>query len=396
MYLWRRLTTNVLSALPNRETVLSYLGNIFVMLPSTIELSNRPITINCILETQLYDKEYQCCDSMMITQDDDNDTVVSCSLLIGDIKNKQQRRRLTQLGICVLGIYSSYLYYASLQEDVFTFVPTHSDEKFTFIWFLQFIEAFMNTLFAFTGFVIGSALSKSHSDHTSRLPRNLHMVDIRTSCTHAPIFSCAYCSRRTHFNNTSRHYILFHKHIYFSICGVAQVTSKACMSMSLVSGVSFPVAMLGKSAKCAPVMVAQLLSTKNTRYTTRQYIQVINVVLGTALVTIGSTQSTIITTKSSSSSTSTPFGLFFIFLSLVLDGITGGFQQKLKQYDCNHDDSKTSTHSLSLSLQFMLCTNFYMSLVAFIASFFIVQDGSNGWMYLKQHTEVARLIFRFA
>ena len=335
------------------------------------------------------------------------------TVITGDPYNIQKRINYVKLGICVLGIYSSYLYYGSLQEDVFTFIPSRHSSKFTAVWFLQFLEAAANAILASIGFALWSMISTNectkihrgiqpdwgrvvthplgkeglatnrNTIHSTKMTRRI--VSYCGSLTCSVFSTVVSCPR----HGSSR--FKMRKQIYFCICGLTQVTSKAFMSMSLVSGVSFPVVILGKSAKCAPVMLAQLaFDTK--RYTVRQYIQVTAVICGTALVSFGATSSNTITTtndESSSSSASTRLGLLFILVSLICDGITGGFQNKLKEY-LNVDAT-----SGTVSFQLMVNTNMYMAIIAAIISFLVVQDGYDGWLYCTQQAQVLRLICRF-
>merc|ERR1711977_582023 len=48
------------------------------------------------------------------------------------------------------GIYAAFLYYGSLQEDVFRYASEEGD-KFTQVWFLQVLEALCNVVVGFQG-----------------------------------------------------------------------------------------------------------------------------------------------------------------------------------------------------------------------------------------------------
>ena len=132
------------------------------------------------------------------------------------------------------GIYAAFLYYGSLQEDVFRYEV--NGERFTYAWFLMVIEALANIIVGYIGLV-----------YTGRTP-NLPLKP-------------------------------------FAISGMTQVTSKACTSLALASGLSFPVATLAKSAKMAPVMAGSLL-LGGARYNLRDYLQVAMIIAGTAMVCI--------------------------------------------------------------------------------------------------------------
>jgi len=56
---------------------------------------------------------------------------------------------LVQLLIGVGGIYASFLYYGSLQEDVLTYKAA-TGEKFEYPWLLQVLEAAANVVLGFT------------------------------------------------------------------------------------------------------------------------------------------------------------------------------------------------------------------------------------------------------
>ncbi|GMI30587.1 hypothetical protein TeGR_g2131 [Tetraparma gracilis] len=167
------------------------------------------------------------------------------------------------------GIYAAFLYYGSLQEDVFRFVGASGD-KFTQAWFLQVLEALANVLVGFLGMKASGA--------TPNLPLR-----------------------------------------EFAISGTTQVSAKAFTSLALANGLSFPVATLAKSGKMVPVMIGSLL-LGGSSYTLREYLQVAMIVAGTAIVGLGK----------KSGGENSALGVAFIALSLVCDGVTGGVQKKLK------------------------------------------------------------------
>lgn len=134
------------------------------------------------------------------------------------------------------GIWSAYLYYGSLQEDVFRYRGADG-EAFTQAWFLQFLEALANVIVGYIGRII-----------TVGVP-NLPLQP-------------------------------------FFFSGATQVSSKAFTSLALANGLSFPVATLAKSGKMAPVMMGQLL-LGGARYSLRDYLQVTAIILGTAILSLG-------------------------------------------------------------------------------------------------------------
>ena len=65
------------------------------------------------------------------------------------------------------GIYAAFLYYGSLQEDVFRYAA-EDGSKFTEVWFLQVLEAAFNVVVGFLGLQIAGG--------TKGLPQPLFAV----------------------------------------------------------------------------------------------------------------------------------------------------------------------------------------------------------------------------
>ena len=170
------------------------------------------------------------------------------------------------------GIYAAFLYYGSLQEDVFRYQV--DGQSFKEVWFLQVLEAAMNVVVGFIGLMLTGGSSPG-------LPLRL------LGCT-----------------------------------GATQVLAKYCTNAALAYGVSFPVVTLAKSGKMVPVMLGSLLLGGAT-YTLRQYLQVAAIVGGTAIVSMSSKRKT-------SAGTGTALGLACISASLCFDGFTGGIQKRVK------------------------------------------------------------------
>lgn len=169
------------------------------------------------------------------------------------------------------GIYAAFLYYGTLQEDVFHY-KAQDGSMFKAAWFLQALEALANVIVGFGGLLVTGG--------TKNLPQNL-----------------------------------------FAMTGAAQVSAKAFTSLALANGVSFPVVTLAKSGKMVPVMIGSLL-LGGASYTLRQYASVLAIIIGTCIVSMG---------KKQSSKASSAIGLLFIVLSLACDGVTGGLQNRLKK-----------------------------------------------------------------
>ena len=160
--------------------------------------------------------------------------------------------------------------------------------------------------------------------------------------------------------------------------GAAQVSAKSCTSLALANGLSFPVATLAKSGKMAPVMAGSLL-LGGASYTVREYLQVAAIIGGTAIVSMG---------KKKGWSENSRMGVFYICMSLVLDGVTAGFQKRLK----------TETAKLGVKpkpYDFMFWTNLFMCLTAAVVALGL-GELTTGVSYCTQNPEIMVKIIKFA
>jgi UDP-galactose transporter B1 len=227
------------------------------------------------------------------------------------------------------GIYGAFLYYGSLQEDVFRFVAPDGT-SFKQAWFLQVLEALANVIIGFVGMLI--------TGPTKGIPLTM-----------------------------------------FGISGASQVTAKACNALALANGLSFPVATLAKSGKMAPVMAGSLL-LGGASYDLREYLQVAAIIGGTAVVSMGK--------KKGGGDGSSTMGVFYIVMSLILDGVTAGFQKRLK----------TETAKVGVKpkpYDFMFWTNLFMCLTAIVIAGGLGEIDT-GVKYLLENPEIMSKIIKFA
>jgi solute carrier family 35 (UDP-galactose transporter), member B1 len=225
------------------------------------------------------------------------------------------------------GIYAAFLYYGSLQEDVFRFVSSDGSQ-FKQAWFLQVMEALANVVIGFAGMILTGA--------TKGIPLKM-----------------------------------------FAISGAAQVSAKACTSLALANGLSFPVATLAKSGKMAPVMAGSLL-LGGASYTLREYLQVVAIIGGTAIVSMGKKKG----------GENSLLGVVYISLSLLLDGVTAGFQKRLK----------TETAKVGVKpkpYDFMFWTNLFMAITALVIATGL-GEMTSGVTFCAQNPEILAKIIRFA
>mmetsp|Transcript_10503 Transcript_10503/g.23631 ORF Transcript_10503/g.23631 Transcript_10503/m.23631 type:complete len:332 (+) Transcript_10503:46-1041(+) len=202
------------------------------------------------------------------------------------------------------GIYASFLYYGSLQEDVFAF-QAPDGTTFREAWFLQAIEAGANVVVGFFGMML--------SGQTQSLPLK-----------------------------------------YFAVTGGTQLLAKVCTSLALANGLSFPAATLAKSAKMAPIMLGSLL-LGGASYTMREYLQVLAIIAGTVMV------STTDSRPAAPDAPSSLLGVAYICGSLAWDGVTGGFQSRLQE-ECKSVGVKPKAYD------FMFWTNLFMTILAVLVS----------------------------
>lgn len=240
-----------------------------------------------------------------------------------------------KLVFAIVGIYGAYLHYGSVQEDIFRY-ETSEGKRFRYAWFLQVFEALTNVIIGCTGrYVTGQC--------TSGLSLK-----------------------------------------YFYMSGTSQVLSKGLTSLSLASGLSFPVATLAKSGKMAPVMMGQLI-LGGTRYSLRDYAQVATIIFGTILLSLGKKKPE---DNNLAAASSTFLGVIFILLSLFMDGVTAGLQKRVKVK--MEIVGKTPT-----PYDFMFYTNISMMLVALLISFVTQENFFEGWFFVQQEPALRVLIVHF-
>eukprot|EP00977_Amphora_coffeiformis_P025440 scaffold19791_cov142-Amphora_coffeaeformis.AAC.4 len=227
------------------------------------------------------------------------------------------------------GIYAAFLYYGSLQEDVFRYADENG-KAFTQAWFLQVLEALANIIVGFIGMQLAGP--------TRGIPLRM-----------------------------------------FAISGASQVSSKACTSLALASGLSFPVATLAKSGKMAPVMGGSLLLGGES-YSVREYLQVAAIIGGTAIVSMGK--------KKAKNAESSIMGVVYITLALVFDGVTAGYQKRL-QRDMAEIGVKPKPYD------FMFWTNLFMCGTA-LAIALVNMELFSGWAFCVANPEIFSKIIQFS
>jgi UDP-galactose transporter B1 len=165
---------------------------------------------------------------------------------------------------------------------------------------------------------------------------------------------------------------------YFALSGTSQVSAKAFTSLSLASGVSFPVVTLAKSGKMIPVMIGSLL-LGGASYTVREYLSVLAIIIGTCIVSLG---------KSSKGEKDSLLGIGFVVASLICDGVTGGLQKRLKK-EAGESGVKPQPYD------FMFWTNLYMAIAALAVSG-VMGELVDGMTYCMANIPLFEKIAKFA
>jgi len=234
-----------------------------------------------------------------------------------------------KLIVGIAGIYAAFLYYGSLQEDVLTFKAANGD-KFKYAWMLQVMEATANV-------VLGG----------------LFMVLLEG--------------------------VRWVPQVPYLISGSLQVSAKYFTTQAMVSGVSFPVATLAKSSKMVPVMIGSLLLGK-AKYSIREYIHVILIVAGTAVVSMAG--------KSKPGKESSAYGILFLVAALACDGVVGGTQKGMKKAL-----AEAGLKEKNFEMQFL--TNFYMAATAIVFTL-AMGEYQPGLAFLQENPAIFQKILVFA
>lgn len=184
--------------------------------------------------------------------------------------------------ICSLGVFISYFYFGILQEKVTrgkyfyesldqNGEKTLMQEKFTYALSLVFIQCFINYFVAYGMLYLGS----QKEDKTSKV----YYISISTT------------------------YLL------------AMVASNMALQW-----IPYPTQVVGKAAKPIPVMILGVLIGRKS-YPLKKYLFVFLIVIGMVLFMLKDKPS-----GETDSSTSFGIGEILLFLSLIMDGLTGAVQ----------------------------------------------------------------------
>jgi len=165
----------------------------------------------------------------------------------------------------------------------------------------------------------------------------------------------------------------------YLVSGALQVTAKYCTTASMVAGVSFPVATLGKSSKMVPVMIGSLL-LGSAKYSVREYIHVALIVGGTVAVGLAK--------KSKPGEPSSVLGLALLVAALACDGVVAGTQKRNKK-----TLKEQGLEEKNFEMQFL--TNFYMAVTAVIFACLLGEVGP-GYRFCMENPAIFKNVLIFS
>ncbi|KAI9876444.1 MAG: UDP-galactose transporter [Pleopsidium flavum] len=220
---------------------------------------------------------------------------------------------LTQLIICIGGIYASFLSWAVLQERITTtpYGPPSSPERFTYSIFLNTVQS---AFAALTGYIYLLSTSSNSTTTPSIFPSRailgpLILISITSSLA--------------------------------SPFGYA--------SLAHIDYITF---ILAKSCKLLPVMFLQLTVFRK-RYPLYKYLVVLLVTAGVAIFTLHHpSTSSKSTTSSKPPTTSNAWGLLLLSINLLLDGLTNSTQDHI----FTNPSFRPYTGPQMMAAQNILCT----------------------------------------
>ena len=173
-----------------------------------------------------------------------------------------------------------------------------------------------------------------------------------------------------------------HKDIFSS--GVSQMLAMAASNEAL-RFVSYPTQVLGKSCKMVPVMAGGIV-LGGKKYSLIEYLQVLLITIGVCVFNFGG--------KSKKGGGDSPYGLALIAVSLLMDMVTGGLQDKVKTQTKALNPTAAGPKRPSMH-ESMLWTNVSGLLVAILLALATGQLGS-GLKFCSAHPDCFVAIVTYA
>lgn len=213
--------------------------------------------------------------------------------------------RELKLVTAVAGIYVCFITFAINTEGIYSYRSEATGEKFTATLFFLLVQCITNAIVAAAAEI--ALLRIPSSSSSSKAPNN------------------------SSGSNTSTPPILD-----FITIGFSYVSAMLCSTEAL-KYVSLPMQALGKSCKMIPVMLFGFL-IRGKKYTFLETLAVLLITAGISLFQQKKANTDVVGGENSN------YGLLLLFLSLVLDGVTGACQDRMRE------KYRPSTHQVMFQL----------------------------------------------
>jgi UDP-galactose transporter B1 len=235
----------------------------------------------------------------------------------------------TKFLICAIGIFVCYFYYGVLQEKITRGVygEDENEEKFTCMLALVFFQCVVNYIFAK---IVLATVMKQGEDSTRTL--------------------------------------------YYSSSALTYLLAMVCSNMAL-QWVNYPTQVVGKSGKPIPVMILGVLLGKKN-YPLRKYLFVLLIVVGVAMFMYKDG-------KSSEGNSQLGFGEFLLVLSLMMDGLTGAIQERMR--------SEYQTKSGHMMLSMNMWSTIYLGLAIIVTG-----EGHMFVNFVQRHPNIIWQLITFS
>ena len=298
--------------------------------PSTLAQDRRPSA----RQQPLLRKHTSATSSAVVLKEQDAPRSSAALKLNGGGKSIDEIPKGLAMFIGSAGIFLSFSFFAVMQEDVYK--KAYGGELFKSTFFCLVLERGINALVAFLGVTLlgKSGLNIPHSDI---------------------------------FNS-----------------GVSQMLAMAASNEAL-RYVSYPTQVLGKSCKMVPVMAGGIV-LGGKRYSMIEYAQVVLITIGVCVFNFGG--------KSKKGGADSPFGLALIGLSLFMDMVTGGLQDKVKTRTKELNPTAAGPKRPSMH-ESMLWTN-VSGLIVALALAIVTGHFSSGLKFCSDHPQCLMAIITYS
>lgn len=209
---------------------------------------------------------------------------------------------------CALAIFLLYFAFGILQEKITRSKYGAKGEKFHFTFILVLIQCIGNTILAQIVIMISSRWAST----------NLAPAAVQSRTVNGAV------RQNAEKSNSSNLPIM---HLYFA-CAMSYMFAMLASNYAL-QFVNYPTQVLAKSCKPIPVMLLGVLLA-HKRYPPLKYLFVLLITAGVAMFMYNPRKAARHATAVGSD-TAVKFGEFLLFFSLMLDGLTGVFQERLRR-----------------------------------------------------------------